>query len=208
MTALIIIGILVVLITAVLFLPVGADIGFKENFKIKIKFSGLKVYEISAKEDKVTENEEKTTESVTEKPEEKKEGFFEKLKAKYGFMGAVKELFAFAEDLLTHIKRLLRHIKIKKIVINLTVATEDAATTAIEYGAVCSAVYPVLALLSSVGDVKYKSVNINSDFTSAKPYFDFSLSITTKIFFLLLAAFGAYKEYKKFIERQENNERK
>lgn len=203
MTAIIIIGIIFALLAAILFLPVGTSISFKENFVIKIKFWGFKVYSLDLKEknDK-TEKEPQPEQTATEE----KESFFGKLKAKFGFSGAVKRIFELALSVLSHIQKLLRHIKINKVILNLTVASSDAATTALEYGTLCAAAYPVLALLSSVGNIKYKSVNINSDFNSNKPSFDFSLNIATRIFFLLLAALGAFNEYKKFIKRIENNE--
>lgn len=205
MTAIIIIGIIFALLAAILFLPVGAGISFKESFVIKVKLWGLRVYsfDLSEKEKKEeTEKEPQPEQTATEK----KESFFGKLKAKFGFAGAVKQIFELALSVLSHIKKLLRHIKINKVILNLTVASSDAATTALEYGALCAAAYPVLALLSSVGNIKYKSVNINSDFNSDKPSFDFSLDISTRIFFLLLTALRAFKEYKNFTERIENNE--
>lgn len=209
MTALIIIGIIILFFGAVLFVPIGADLRFKDEFAANIKFCGITVYKFNTANQNMKEGQEKTS---AVKKEEKRENdpksFFERLKGKYGFAGAVKELFSFAKNLLTHIKPFLRHIKIKRIILNLTVAAEDAAATAIEYGAVCAATYPVLAMLSAVGEIKYKSVNISSDFTSAKASFDFSLSIRTSCIYLLILAFKAYQEYQKFTERQDNNERK
>lgn len=195
----IIIGLLV-FVSLILFLPITVKITFKENFIIKVMFSGIKIYELDTSKPKPESKDIKHTETVGETKENKKPNIFEKLKEKYGFTNTIKILFSFANDLLTHIKKLLRHIKINKVILNLSVTGDDAAATAIEYGAVCSAVYPVLGLLSSVAQIKYKSINVSADFNSNKPQLDFKLNVSSRVFYLLIAAFKAFKEYKNFTE--------
>lgn len=207
MIAFIIIGAVILVLLAILFLPISVGVTFRDSFIIKIRFAGIKLYEIDTDKEK-TEKPTDEPEGKEKKPKAEKPSFFDDLKKKYGFTGAVKEILRFAEDLLTHIKRLLRHIIINKVQLNLTVAADDAATTALEYGAICAAAYPVLALLSGVAKIKYKAININSDFNSMEPKFDFALNVKTRIFFLGVTAWGAYKEYTKFRERLEDNERK
>ncbi len=200
MIALIIIGIVLLLIIGVLFLPLCVSIDFKNDFFVKIYFSGLKVYEIKPEETK-QENLKKSTEK-----KEKKPSIFEKFKKKYGFSGAVKEFFEFFKAVLSHTKKFLRHIKFDKVKIFVKVATDDAAKTAIEYGAVCSVVYPVLAELSTLAKIKYKKIDISSDFESKTSKFNFSLKIRLYIFYCLITAYKLYKEYKKFTARIETDE--
>ena len=138
------------------------------------------------------------------KSEPKKEkNFFEKLKDKKGFVGAVKEVFAFVKDCLIPLKLFLRFVKFRDIRLFIAVVGEDAAVTATNYGLVCSAVYPTLSFLESVANAKYKSVDVKADFENKKSDFTFSLKIKTNIIFILILAVRIFKEYKKFIVRNE-----
>lgn len=204
MIFLIIIGVILLLIALVLFLPVSVLVEFKEDFFVKIRFCSIKVYDL-----KPTEKTEKQ-ETETEKSEikEKSESLFSKFKEKFGFSGAIKEFFAFFKDVFFHTKGFLRHIKIEKINLFIKIASSDAAKTAIDYGIVCATVYPVLAMIDSVGKIKYKKIDIKSDFESVSSDFSFGFNVKLKIFFLLITLFKVYKDYKKFTARIETNERK
>ncbi|MBR6510400.1 MAG: DUF2953 domain-containing protein [Clostridia bacterium] len=210
-----VLALLLILSLALLFLPVSVFIKFKEDFFVKIKFFGIKVYEIPQKKDKKDKTPKEISDKKAEKNEEKAENivlskaksFFGFFKKKYGFFGAVKKLLGFFNDALTHIKPFLRHIKVKKVILNLVISGDDAADTAIKYGQVCTAVYPVLSFFESVCGVDFKKINVKSDFTDNKNEFDFSLLIKLKIFYLLKTAFKVYKEYKNFTLKENYNER-
>ncbi len=207
-TAVIIIGIILLLFAAVLFLPVSVFIKFKEDFFLKIRFAGIKVFEIEPKRDLPKRKVKKSADKVSDKKAESKtldetKRLFSVLKKRYGFTGAVKEVLRFAGDILAHIKSFLRHIKIKKVELDITVAAEDAAATAIEYGAICSAVYPVTAALSACAKIGFRSINVKSDFDGKESDFWFSMVVKLNIFCLLIVAFRAYSEYKKFTVRNE-----
>lgn len=59
---------------------------------------------------------------------------------------------------------LLRHIYLRKLYVGITVGTNDAAKTAVLYGAVCSAVYRTLGKLQCHITVKPKAIRIRADF--------------------------------------------
>ena len=206
MIFLIILGIILLVLGLILFLPVKISLAFKDELNLKVNFFGLKIFETKNE----TEDKKKKF-SKAEKKEAKTQGnkakkLFSRLKEKYGFSGALKEIFSFFLKCLSHIKGLLRHINIKRICLNITVASYDAAKTAIEYGAVCAAVYPVLALIDTVPNISFREINVKSDFNSEGSQFDFSFVVKMQIFFALLSAFKIYKEYKNFIIRIEDNE--
>ena len=196
MIALYIIGTIFLLLLAILLLPLKVKISFCEEFSFKVKFLFFTVYK---PKEKPIENKK----STKKEPPKKTESMFSELKSKNGFVGAVKEIFKLFSDSLQHIKFLLRFIKFKNIKLNLNVASTDAAGTAIQYGAVCSVVYPVLSFFESIANVKYKNINIKSDFDSKESRFDFSLDISLQLLFLLLSGFKIYKEYKKFSVRND-----
>ena len=208
MIFLIIIGILLLIIAGILFLPVKVFIEFKEEFFLKVNFFGIKIYQLKPEEEKPQKTDSKGYKKSEKPAKSKPENLFLILKEKNGFSGAVKEIMAFALDCLTHIKTLLRHIKIKRICLDITVASPDAAKTAIDYGTVCSAVYPVLSLIDNIPNIEFRKIDVKSDFNSSESSFTFSLTVRLQIFFMLIAAFKIYKEYKNFIMRIEDNERK
>ena len=74
---------------------------------------------------------------------------------------------------------------------------------AIYYGAVCSAVYPILSLLDSLSNTALKQIDIRADFESTKPDFAFSARVKLRLFFLLAAALAALSEFNKFKTRNE-----
>ncbi len=198
MTALIIVLSILAFSTLLLLLPISLDIKFEGDFFLRIKFAGIKVFEIEPKSDikqKVAESDKQT--------EQKAENLFGKLKKKHGFIGAVKEIFIFANGLLSKFKNNLKHILVRRLCLDINIASSDAAQTAIEYGAVCSVVYPTLSLICSLANVKLKQININADFDKKEPDFSFSAIIRVKVIFLLKLAFIAFSEYKNFRMRNE-----
>lgn len=199
-----IIGAVLLIIAGILFLPVTAHLKFKEDFFVKIKFLGIKVYELKETEPKEAhKSEEKDGETKKEPQENTAKTIFKALKKKYGFVGAVKKLFLFFKDCLDDVKKLLKHIKIKSICLNLIYGTDDAAQTAIKYGEICSVVYPVLAFFDTARNVEFKKINVSSDFGSPTAEFDISLKLKTRIFFLLISAFKVYTKYKNFLNEED-----
>ena len=128
---------------------------------------------------------------------------FVHLKKRYGFAGAVREIFGFAGQVLKKIKKRLKHFFIKKVCVNIVIAGDDAAQTAVEYGAVCGSVYPVLAFLESTAVISLKKINISSDFYSGNSDFSFSLDAGARVIFLIMTLFDIFSEYNNFKMRNE-----
>ncbi len=195
MFVLYILGVLVLIIILLLCLPLRVNLKFLDDFYFDIKILGFKVYPIKEKKSDKPQN--------TQSKETTEKSLFEKLKEKRGFKGAIKELFSLFFAVLNPLKRFLRFIKFRKIKISLSVAGEDAAKTAIDYGIICSIVYPVLSLFDSILNVKYKSIDIRSDFEGKESNFDFSLSIKISIIYILIFGYKIFKEYKNFCVRND-----
>lgn len=213
MIAIVIICIILIIILGLLFLPISVSVKFKEDFFVDVFFAGIKVYKLSPEKAKKSD---KKNPDMSQKQRQQKEenavlkeskALFTFLKEKYGFIGAVKTVFAFLNDVLAHIKKILPTVKLKKVILNLTVATDNAADTAIEYGIVCACVYPVLAILNSCAKIGLKNVNIKSDFEGKNSDFDFSVLVGFRLFYFILAAIRVYCEYKNFILKEKYNER-
>ena len=205
MIALIILCALILLVLLILFVPINLHLSYKEEFRLKIKFFGVKVFEFPSKK-KTTKTKEKENEQNNFSNAAK--GLFGFLKETYGFSTAVKKVLKLFYDMLAHIKILLRHIKVKNIRLLIVVSGDDAASTAIEYGKVCSAAYPVIAFLDCFRGIDFKKIDIVSDFEENKKEFEFSLNVKIQVLYMLISAYKIYSDYKNFTLKENYNERK
>lgn len=207
MVPLIIILSVAAVILIILFLPVALSLSFRDgDFSAKIKIAGIKVYELKDEEKKDEKSIDKADDkNVTDKKAEKNglKEIFVHLKKRYGFAGAVREIFSFAGQVLKKIKKRLKNFFIKKVCVDIIVAGENAAQTAIEYGTICGSVYPVLAFLESAAGISLKKINISSDFYSGNSDFAFSLDAGARVIFLIMTLFDIFSEYNKFKMRNE-----
>ena len=95
------------------------------------------------------------------------------------------EIIDYLKIVLTKFKKLLSHTRFKKAVLDLTVATEDAADTALLYGKVCSAVYPIISLLDTAMKFDPKHISVKTDFASTKMKFYLSGVIKVRLIHIL-----------------------
>lgn len=187
-------------IVLLLLIPISVHIKYDGDFFVKLKIAGIKAFEAEPKDDIKEPSPDTESDKKVKKQTQKA---FDKLKEKHGFAGAVKEIFEFVKAVISRLKGELKHIAIRKLCLDIKVASGDAATTATSYGAVCAAVYPVLTFIDGIANVKMKSINILSDFNSDNSDFGFSVIIKARILFLIIMAFGVFSEYNKFKTRNE-----
>jgi len=193
-----ILGALLLLLVLLLILPLKVELSFFEDFNVKVKFLKFTLYPQKSKsESKATPKGDET------KPKLKEKNLFEKLVEKREFKGAINELFALFKAVMTKLKKFLKRLKFRKIKVLVNVAGEDAAQTAINYGIVCSAVYPVLSIFQNIMNVEYKKIDVRSDFESTKSKFEFSLDVKASLWVLLIFGFKIFKEYKNFCVRND-----
>ncbi len=196
----IIIAIFLLVLTALL-IPLKLELSYTEEFELKLKYAGFKISP-KAKVD----NEAHKTET---KPKDK-ENFIKKLFNENDFPVFWKKIVDFLNTIFTQLKFILRHLKINKLCTDITVASTDAATTAINYGLVCTAFYNLLKFIESIAKLKLKRINVNSDFEKTKSSFSFSAEILISPLFLLISAVVIFKKYTEFTNREGSalNERK
>lgn len=173
---------------------------YTDDFFMTVRFAGIRIFKIEPGKDikRPTQHAESD-----KKAEKQAENPFKKLNREKGFRVALGEITAFVKALILRIKKQLRHIRITRLCLGIKVAADDAALTAIYYGAVCSAVYPILSLLDSLSNIALKQIDIRADFESTKPDFAFSARVKLRLFFLLAAALAALSEFNKFKTRNE-----
>jgi len=208
MIALYIIAALLLLVCLLLFWPVSTVIDFDSTDKalgLYIRLLGIKI-PITGKDKK--QKKDKPKEKKPEKEKEKKENFLvTQLKEKFkhdGTANALRDLTGAAKNILSRVRWMLSKIAVRDFTLNIEVATDDAAKTAIEYGAVCGVVYPFLELLTATADFKAKKVDIRSAFGKTESSIAFHIKLKIQIITLFITAWEIYKEYKNFTEEKQN----
>lgn len=133
-------------------------------------------------------------------------GTLQKIIKHLGFKGTLDFLFSPGIGFWRRISYLIKKIVIKKFRLNVTVASDDAAETALLYGGVCGVLYPVVGFLETVMDFKEDNMKIVCDFETAQPDLDFFAEIKIRIFHLLKAVFKIIPEITNILKEVKKNE--
>ena len=129
-----------------------------------------------------------------EKKPKKKNKTLEKLKDTFkkhgleGIMEIIRELAGICGGLLGCV---FKHIVIVKLDLNIVVAFEDSYKTAVNYGYVCSGVYPGLAVILRTFKYKDYNVNITADFDKKKPEIDVTADVSIVPWFVVIGGIKA-----------------
>lgn len=86
------------------------------------------------------------------------------------------------------------HLRVRVAKFNIKVATADAATTAVAYGAVCQVVSTIIAVLEqakNINGLSRKEINIESDFVNDTPTADIKVSFSIRVWQILHVALSA-----------------
>ena len=94
------------------------------------------------------------------------------------------------------------HLKIKIARIRLTIATGDAASTAIAYGAVTQAInvlFPILDQIKTLKTPQNKDIDIRADFCSDESEIEIEISFSLRVWHLFHVAFAALGKLIKYL---------
>ena len=172
-----IIGGILLIITAIflILLTIKAEIiiGYNKegSFFLRVRYSAVSIDIFPLKKSSQKKKEDKKPKKEKEKqPEnEKKENFFSK---------KIKTMVL--DDYLTllgHVGDFLSRFRFGDINANVMVASDDAATTAKNYGRLTAVVFPILGKIHNEKLAKDIDVHINADFTAEKTYADIYIEI-------------------------------
>lgn len=176
----ILLGILLV-IFLLLLIPVKLKASYDEDFRCSLKIGFIKIQLYPQKPKKKKKKSEKTDEKP-EHEEKKKESLIKEKGISWLF-DLIKKIADLAVGAL---KDFFRHIIVKKLMLSISIAGDNAADTAVKYGYCCSAVYPAFGII--VGAVKCRSygVDISPNFQEkAKSAVNMELEAKIKILWLL-----------------------
>ena len=102
----------------------------------------------------------------------------------------ISEVFNLVIAVLKEIVKLFKHCKAKKIEVNVVCASDDAADSAIKYGACCAVLYPALSIIDTLlkSKPKNRQIDISCDFNETKDKIEYNLTISVRVFRLVVAA--------------------
>lgn len=201
MTALyIILGILLLLFLITL-IRVQVFMQYSDTVALSVKVLFVKIQLLPQKEkkkkpkEKKPEKKKKPEEKKPKKEEEKKEkkpSYLTKLKEKKGLSGLISLFTSLAQIAVGMLKSIFSHIVIKKLDVGISLSGEDAASVAVNYGRVCSALYPAVNVIAAATVCKDYNVVVEPVFDPDQPtkvYADVHAYL--RIIFVLVAAIKA-----------------
>lgn len=197
----IVIGAIILLFGTLLLLPVKIDFAYDGEVFFKVKYLGFTLInsEEKVKKTKKVSKKKKKDNSQTKKSTNKQKNITDTIKYYSNMIQlALKQL-----------RWLIKFIKIRKFVFDLTVATDNAASTAIEYGEMCAVVYPIISFIQTNTNFKFKTDNINirPDFETSDSKLKASVLVKAKLIICLIAIARLLWDYtKKQRKESEKNE--
>ena len=168
----IILGILLFLFL-ILLIKIEVLMQYSQEITLVLKILFFKIVLLSPdkpkeeKKKKEPEKEKPKEEKPKEKkPEEKKkkQSYLSKLKEKKGLSGLVSLFVSVAKIAVGALKGIFSHIVLKKFDVGIALSGDDAASTAVTYGKLCSVIYPAINVITSVMVCKDYHVTIEPVF--------------------------------------------
>lgn len=157
----------------VLFLvsPVFARIRYSEELTVCIWVLGIPVYRYSSAKPKRPKRKADKPRKNKKKKTEEKPSFLADLAKRLktdGVGAVVSEVKELADEVVGGLRRVARSVVVDRLQLELVVASEDAAATAINSGRVCAVLYPALTAIQSVVRVRRRAVTVVPDYLAEK----------------------------------------
>ena len=162
----VLLGILL-LVTLLLCLPVHLSLTYDGALRIRLRYAliGKTVYPPKSKKkeraEKPSRNKKSSGKKTADRPEPSQ---FDRLLREEGPSGAARIIVEIARLAGKAAKRFLQAVTVDELRLRLIVAAENAADTATDYGKICAAVYPALAVIESAVRVKKRDIAVAPDF--------------------------------------------
>lgn len=189
-----------VVIFVLLCLPVSLKANFENsNLSAVVKLAGVKVWSYPGlKQSDDEQNKTKNVNPIKQIIDEK------------GLFSFIKFVLSFALSAIKRLAGVIKHIRIKILVLDGVVAGEDAAQTAIMFGEISAVFYPFVNTLESLSKIAKRKYNLSADFDGTESTFSGSISASVALVHLLRAVVLIVFDYIKFNhkEGETNNERK
>ena len=208
MTAVYIICGVLLFILILLIVPVSIDIDYRDKLFVKVRYAGIKFFDSDKQKDKKKPEDKKTAKAEHKVSGKKKEGYIARLFREKGKIEGIKFCFALAKAVISRAVFVIKRIRFRELLIDISVASDDAANTAISYGAVCAAVYPTVNLLDQKTSLTVKKVNVYTDFDKLSPEIEAAVLLKTRLIYALIASVSLFFAYLRLKKESDKNGRK
>lgn len=162
MTALYIVGGILLLVVLLLSSPISLRFFYKDDPFCTLRVWGIPVRLLPR------EHKEPAHGKATAKPQKKKpSALLNELTASFredGVAATLRWLGALAKLLTETVGRVLRSVTITRFQLEMRIGGEDAAAAAIRFGEVCAVLYPLLSVIACHLKVKQRQVELRPDF--------------------------------------------
>ena len=174
---------IVLFFVLILSIPLHITVGYDDKIRVSIRYLFIKLNLLPVKEKPKKEKppKEPKPEKAPEIPKGKKPNpILEMVKAN-GYDGMMTVLTNLMHILRIYGGKLFKSVIFNEINLYISVATGDAASTAIKYGQTCQKVYPIIGFICSNNMVKKYDIDVDTDFLANKTkgefFFDMQLCI-------------------------------
>lgn len=195
MIALYIIFTVILLLALVMLLKLEFSLGYVDNpvLVLKVLFLRFTLVPVkSKKKSKKPSKKPKEKTSVEKKKKSKKPSAFKKMMDKKGLSGIVEMFCEFAKLATSTLKGIFENINITKFDVDITVASDNAADTALEYGKVCGVFYSAVSVVCSVTKCREYNLNLTPDFDDeAKGKISCDIKFYIRVFYVVKYALKA-----------------
>lgn len=179
MTFLYVILSLIALVVVILSIPLHLTVGYDDKIRVSIRYLFVKLDILPLKSKQGKEKAPKEPKPEKEKKpkddtqkEKKPNPILEMVKAN-GYDGMMTVLSNLVRILKTYGGKLFKSVVFDEIYLYISVATGDAASTAIRYGQTCQKVYPLMGFICSNNIVKKYDIDVDTDFLANKTQGEF-----------------------------------
>ncbi|MBO5734523.1 MAG: hypothetical protein J6S15_00290 [Clostridia bacterium] len=220
-----ILGLLLLLLFLLCSLKLSLRAGYCETLLLKVGIgpvtldlgSSLTAAKEAEEEAPAKKKKKKPAKKQTPKKEEKKKEISKKYTEKPALTAIIT---AFKDLVLGILGRFAKHLKLEMLRLRVLVASDDAAKTAMEYGAVCTAAGLVVTAAEALPRTNPKTVDvrIECDFLADKPEIDAEICLSIRIWRIvwmalftakpLMDSLGLLKAYKHFKSLEKESEDK
>ena len=146
---------------------------YKDDVKLSVKVLFYEIKLLPAEKKPEKKKPEKKPKKQPEKPKpeeeepkekEKKPSYLSKLKDKKGVTGLISLFTEIAQIAGGMLKGIFKHIVIKRLNVGIALNSGDAATTALNYGKLCSVFYPAVNVITAATICKDYNVTLEPIF--------------------------------------------
>ena len=176
------------------FLRIHIVVEYFDELKLFIKILGIKFKIFPQKginKGKKSNNKKRKSNVKTKNNNSKLIGKYKGVK---GFISMIKDFSSIGYKTLCEI---FSKMEIKSLHLQIIVASDDSARTAILYGQVCSTIYPFVNMLTSSKNCSDLNIDIHPDFNNPDSKVKFSVHLYSKVFNIINSIRFFMKEYSK-----------